>query len=395
MSVKMIGESCLTYRKGKYAEIMKEKNRIKARKIAEEIVDLVEHKKVEEAGESFKEFMINNHESADLINRLTDKERIEALEASVKSRKKEHDLEKMVAHLNTLKVRKGSKIRYYIATSTIAAAICVTSFFIFRGTPQNSVEMIVQNRRIEKPLLIRESGEKLIVDTKEGKIVAADFNEANNVEDVVTKNKLIIPSQQQFTIILSDSTEVTLNAQSELEYPSKFTGDCREVRIKGEAYFKVTKSTTPFVVKIGEGEVKVYGTSFNVKERENKEIETVLASGSVGIKYQNGNEIMIKPNQRIVINAKDYTIENVDVAQYTGWLTNSFQYYNTEAQTVIEDIEKWYGIKIVNRSNKIGSHEKISFNVNRDYSIAKIISLLEGALGITIINEGGDTYRIE
>lgn len=391
----MIWESCLINRKGKFVDIMKEKSRATALKIAEDIIKLTEHKNVEEVGEHLKEFMINNHESADLIGRLMDEERMEALEVSVKSRDKEHDIEKMVSHLNTLKVRKRGRIRHYIITSTIAAAIFIASLFIFQDSHTNSEEMVVQNVKIESPLLIRESGEELIVDTKENKIVAAEFNETNNVDEVVTKNRLVIPRMRQFTVILSDSTEVTLNAHSELEYPSKFTGDSREVRIKGEAFFKVTKSTIPFVVKVGEGEVKVYGTSFNVKERENKDIETVLTSGSVGIKYQNGDEVMIKPNQRIVINAKNHTVENVDAAQYTGWLTNSFQYYNTEALTVIEDIEKWYGIKIVNGSNKIGSHEKISFNVNRDYSIARIMTLLEGALGIVIINEGGGTYRVK
>lgn len=374
---------------------MKENDIIKAKKVAEEIVNLVHHKNRDEIGESLANFMIESHKAKDLTNRLADKEYIAIVEAKVNGRDKERDIEQFVTHLNHLKVRKRNKIKLYLATGVAVAAILTLSFLIFNSTTDStSPEMVVQSETaIEKPVLIRESGEQLIVDAEESKIVATDFNQEKDSSDVVTKNRLVIPSKNSFTIVLSDGTEVTLNAQSELEYPSKFTGDRREVKVKGEAYFKVTKSKTPFVVKIGDGEVKVYGTAFNIKEKASKEIETVLVSGSVGIKYQNGNEIMMKPNQRVVINANEYKIEDVDALQYTGWLTNSFQYYNTEARSVIEDIEHWYGINI-KEGDKISETEKISFNVDRTYSIAKIMTLLEGALGVTIINEGGDTYRI-
>lgn len=373
---------------------MEEKNIITAKKIATEIMNLTDSQEKMRTEEHLDDFLRNNQESSNLIERLTNSERVNALGAKVRERNKERDIEAMIAHLNTLKVKKQNKINFYITSGAIAAALLIASFLLFNETTEKPIEQIAQSETIERPLLIRESGEKLIVEVKDKKITAAELNDSTTLKNEVTRNKLIIPAKNQFTIILSDGTEVTLNAQSELEYPSKFTGDCREVRIKGEAYFKVTKSATPFVVKVGEGEVKVYGTSFNIKERGNRNIETILASGSVGIKYQGGNEIMIKPNQRIVINAKEYTIENVDVSNYTGWLTNSFQYYNTQARTVIEEIENWYGIKIINSHEKIGEHEKISFNISRDYSITKIISLLEGALGITIIKEGGNTYEI-
>lgn len=374
--------------------IMKENDIIKAKKVAEEIVNLVHHKNRDQIGKSLSNFMIDNPKANELINHLTDKENITTLEAKVRGRDKEQDIKKFVTHLCGLKVRKRSRVKLYLSLGVSAVAFLTLSFLIYNKVIDSpSTEIVAQREVIDKPILIRESGEQLIVETTESKIVASDFDLRKDSSDVVTKNRLIIPSKNSFMIILPDGTEVTLNAQSELEYPSKFTGNQREVRIKGEAYFNVTKSNTPFVVKIGDGEVKVYGTAFNIKEKASKEIETVLVSGSIGIKYQNGKEIMIKPNQRIVINSKEYKVEDVDASQYTGWLTNSFQYYNTEAKNVIEDIEHWYGINIKG-VDKISKAEKISFNVDRTYPLTKIMTLLEGALGVIIINEGGGTYRI-
>ena len=63
---------------------------------------------------------------------------------------------------------------------------------------------------------------------------------------------------------LSDGTEVILNAGSILRYPVNFAGDKREVELVGEAFFKVAKSDKPFFVRMGENNIRVYGTRFNV-----------------------------------------------------------------------------------------------------------------------------------
>ena len=42
-------------------------------------------------------------------------------------------------------------------------------------------------------------------------------------------------------------------------------GSERVIELDGEAYFQVARdSTIPFVVRVGENAVRVYGTSFNV-----------------------------------------------------------------------------------------------------------------------------------
>lgn len=62
-----------------------------------------------------------------------------------------------------------------------------------------------------------------------------------------------------------------MNAGSRLKYPEEFVGDLREVELSGEAYFNVTKSGQPFEVNIDGSKIRVYGTRFNVKGRQQKD----------------------------------------------------------------------------------------------------------------------------
>lgn len=67
------------------------------------------------------------------------------------------------------------------------------------------------------------------------------------------------------TILLPDSTEVTLNRYSTLTCPVRFKGKNRNVSLSGEAYFEVHKDARhPFIVQAEEVKVKVLGTHFNL-----------------------------------------------------------------------------------------------------------------------------------
>lgn len=106
-------------------------------------------------------------------------------------------------------------------------------------------------------------------------------------------------------IELSDGTEVWLNAGSKLEYASSFNTAGREVKLEGEAFFKVhTDSRKPFTVKASDLRILALGTSFNVKAYpEDKGVVTTLVDGAVridGSSTANPFKIMLKPHQHVV-----------------------------------------------------------------------------------------------
>jgi len=89
----------------------------------------------------------------------------------------------------------------------------------------------------------------------------------------------------EYTLTLSDGTRVYLNAESRLKYPVVFRGTERVVELSGEAYFKVSKDALrPFVVKMNGVNVRVLGTSFNVRSYadEGQVVTTLVGRKSEG-----------------------------------------------------------------------------------------------------------------
>ncbi|UII73879.1 FecR family protein [Pseudomonas sp. HN11] len=83
-------------------------------------------------------------------------------------------------------------------------------------------------------------------------------------------------------VTLGDGSQVELNLGTELVYSNY--KDMRRVTLKkGEAFFKVSHDTAhPFIVRTGEGQVRVTGTQFNVWKYEDQ-VRVMLLEGSVQI----------------------------------------------------------------------------------------------------------------
>ena len=128
---------------------------------------------------------------------------------------------------------------------------------------------------------------------------------------------------------LPDSSWIRLNKNSEFTYPEEFTGTNRMVTLIGEAFFEVTAdSTMPFIVRAGDTETLVLGTSFNIKAyREDEEIEVIVIEGMVELSLRGGeseNKVILKANDRgTFIKAKN-TIKKgrTKGKKFRWWLNN-------------------------------------------------------------------------
>lgn len=161
-------------------------------------------------------------------------------------------------------------------------------------------------------------------------------------------NRLEIPRGGEFKLTLSDGTEVWLNSETELQYPTTFTTKERIVKLKGEAYFKVTKNThSPFIVMVDNVQVKVYGTQFNITTQNKGKIETVLVNGSIGITYQ-GQETILTPSQKAEFSEGigKIAVENVNVLPYIAWKEGNFMFHNESLESIMEKLSRWYDIQV-------------------------------------------------
>ncbi|ROM70385.1 peptide ABC transporter substrate-binding protein [Pseudomonas brassicacearum] len=83
-------------------------------------------------------------------------------------------------------------------------------------------------------------------------------------------------------ITLSDGSQVELNLGSELVY-ANYKNERRVTLKKGEAFFDVSHDTQhPFVVRAGQGQVRVTGTRFNVWMYQDQ-VRVTLVEGSVWV----------------------------------------------------------------------------------------------------------------
>jgi ferric-dicitrate binding protein FerR (iron transport regulator) len=166
-----------------------------------------------------------------------------------------------------------------------------------------------------------------------------------------TMNTLYVPSGQRAQLTLQDGTEVWLNAQSTLKYPSHFSKKCRKVEIIGEAFFDVAKDIKrPFIVATQHIDMEVLGTQFNVYSYPDAGyIKTDLVEGSVRV-YQADNEkncVVLKTNEQVIIRGDCMTVGDTYNPDHLLWKDGIYAFDNDRLIDIIEKLQLYYDVKIV------------------------------------------------
>lgn len=157
-------------------------------------------------------------------------------------------------------------------------------------------------------------------------------------------NKIITIPGKKYRVTLSDGTRVWLNGNSTLEYPNRFTGDIREVTLKGEGFFEVTASAqAPFVVRSGGHRVTVLGTRFNLLGYDSTEINTTLLEGSVIIQTGKTNKYL-KPGLTASVNMErpEISISAADTAMITSWKEGRIAFDAQQIDAIMHRLSRIY-----------------------------------------------------
>jgi ferric-dicitrate binding protein FerR (iron transport regulator) len=142
---------------------------------------------------------------------------------------------------------------------------------------------------------------------------------------------------------LPDNSEVLLNASSKITFNEKKWDEKRDLTLEGEAYFQVQKGKT-FSVKTADGLVKVLGTHFDVKQRNNY-YEVSCFEGLVSVTYNN-QTVKLPPGKTFrVINKQIEKTDDFD-AQTPSWLQKESSFTRVPLNQVIAELERQYDIKI-------------------------------------------------
>lgn len=197
-------------------------------------------------------------------------------------------------------------------------------------------------------------------------------------------NHRIASKGHRLTFILPDSSTVTLNAGSEVKYSSDF-GEQRNIWLKGEAFFKVTKNiNSPFIVQTDDFDVKVVGTEFNVNSTTiNQTIS--LAKGKVNVLLKESkDEINLLPNEELVWNSKTKVVikRNFDVNKISAWKDNILLLDDEKLVDVLPEINQFYGVNFVIKDSVLANqHIKGAFE---NQTIDEFITSLEFILEVSV-----------
>ena len=146
---------------------------------------------------------------------------------------------------------------------------------------------------------------------------------------------------QKTTIELPDASSAALNAKSLLVFNKKSWKQERDVELIGEAFFKVAKGST-FNVITKSGTITVYGTQFNVKQRDNY-FEVICYEGLVGVTF-NSQETKLKPGDSFLIIDGKLIAKEKENRLSPSWLSNESQFKSIPYKAVIAEFERQYNV---------------------------------------------------
>lgn len=143
--------------------------------------------------------------------------------------------------------------------------------------------------------------------------------------------------------MMADGSQIWLNENSDITYPEAFN-DNREIKLSGEAYFKVSNAAKPFNVITDAGSVSVIGTEFTV-DADSKNIEVAVIEGSVELSH-NGDTKTIKEKQKAFNQDGVIEVETLATRNIANWRAAGLSFKSDNLSTVVNDLEIYFGVDI-------------------------------------------------
>ncbi|MEP2668408.1 MAG: FecR domain-containing protein [Cyclobacteriaceae bacterium] len=192
-------------------------------------------------------------------------------------------------------------------------------------------------------------------------------------------------------ISLPDGSTVSLNRNSILTVKNSFDDKNREVELLGEAFFEVVPdSQRPFTIQVGEAQVTVLGTSFNVQNLDSRnEVEVIVETGIVKLGSNEINQsVELKAGEKGVFRKNEKEIisnQNTDV-NFLSWKTKTVIFNNTDLKSVVETLESTYGVEIT-ISAEVSADCEITVTFENQ-SLESVLKVLKSTLDLTYRREG-------
>jgi len=172
-------------------------------------------------------------------------------------------------------------------------------------------------------------------------------------EDYYSRNSMVsikCKLGDRSNVVLPDGTSVWLNSGSEISYAGNFNHKNRNIKLSGEAYFRVKRDIfMPFNIKTEKLNVKVLGTSFDVKAFQDEDnVEVTVDNGKVNVSNGLLDFDLVK-NHRVIYDKKRGVFRQKkvnDTKIFNSWKDGKLMFKNESLSTLSRKIERWYNVNI-------------------------------------------------
>lgn len=282
-----------------------------------------------------------------------------------------------------------------IAAAAAILIFIVSAVFYFNTNPKSKQHAVVLNHAktikpgSDKAILTLGNGQQIVLNNAaQGQIASESGTAINKTADgtlaydvisdaseEVVLNTVSIPRGGQYALVLPDGSKVWLNAASSIRFPTRFTGNSREVELDGEAYFEVARNKQmPFYVKTQDMKLKVLGTHFNMMAYKDEAfIKTTLLEGKVMLTSASA-VTYLKPGEEGVLFENKFTVNKADIEQTMAWKNGYFVFNEENLSSVMRKISRWYDIDIVYNTH----NNKLSYtgSVSKFKDISEVLKVL-------------------
>ncbi|WP_210465104.1 FecR family protein [Rufibacter roseolus] len=166
--------------------------------------------------------------------------------------------------------------------------------------------------------------------------------------DPVAWTQVATAAGQRQLINLPDSSQVTLNENSVLRYHTAFNGAERRVELVGEGFFEVRKNPEqPFIVKSGNAQTKVLGTSFNVRANKNEaDVSVAVVTGKVAFSSLKDNkQVLLTPGYTGHLSANGQ-LDRKETLQSSSSTWRALVFQNTSIKAVADQLEAYFKVSV-------------------------------------------------
>lgn len=218
----------------------------------------------------------------------------------------------------------------------------------------------------------------------------------------IEKNNPVTVSSSQYGIskvILSDGSEVWLNASSKITYPQEFKRKSRWVELDGEAYFKVkADKKRPFNVSVNNNMVvSAYGTEFNVNGFTNSDnYNVILTNGSVEVSLPAADKSThLQPRQQAHIKTatNEIYINEADVYLQTAWKDGKIIFNREKFRSIANRLSQRFDVIFVFADKTIEEQQYTGTFTTE--SVTEILDLLKQSAPIDYTvkySDSGSTF---